>query len=135
MDNGLKVISHSGYKLADAVELELEGLMLEWLESGTRLQPGKELTVDRSLDHHYEDYLVETVSGKFPMRLVIDCANGSAVEIAPPVFNATWVLQSSGSDASPDGRNINLNCGSLHLERSAEEGGGERSGVGNRVRW
>lgn len=119
LDNGLKVISHSGYKLADSVELELERLMVEWLARNEPTPP-KSLTVDRSLDHHYEKYLVGTVSGAFPMRLVIDCANGSAVEIAPPVFrdlgaNVKWL------GASPDGRNINLNCGSLHLDRLQEE--------------
>ncbi|MBV9404026.1 MAG: hypothetical protein JO211_01685, partial [Acidobacteriaceae bacterium] len=48
-DNGLKVISHSGYKLPDEVELELERLMGKWLESGSEGAP-RELTVDRSFD-------------------------------------------------------------------------------------
>lgn len=114
MDNGLKVISHSGYKLADQVELELEKIMRDWLDKDQPAPP-KSLTIDRSLDHHYEKYLVGTVSGQFPMRLVVDCANGSAVEIAPPVFRdlgatVEWL------GISPDGKNINLNCGSLHLE-------------------
>ncbi len=115
MDNGLKVISHSGYKLPDSVEIELESLMLGWLQ---RNEPASanQLTIDRTLDHRYEKYLVSTVSGTFPMRLVVDCANGSAVEIAPPVFrdlgaSVEWL------GASPNGRNINLDCGSLHLDR------------------
>jgi phosphoglucosamine mutase len=113
-DNGLKVISHSGYKLPDAVELELEGLMTDWLQSGAEADPA-ELTVDRSLDRLYEHYLLGTVSGEFPFNLAVDCANGSATEVAPHVFErlgakVDWL------GASPDGRNINLDCGSLHLE-------------------
>ena len=112
-DNGLKVISHSGYKLPDAVELELEQLMTDWLESGAQAEPS-ELAVDRSLDRLYEHYLLGTVTGQFHFKLAIDCANGSATQVAPHVFNHL------GADiewlgASPDGRNINLDCGSLHL--------------------
>ncbi len=114
-DNGLKVISHSGYKLADAVELELEQLMREWLEKNEQADP-KTLKVDPALDNLYTDYLAGTVSGSFPFRLVIDCANGSATQVAPGLFQrlgaeVAWIA------VSPDGRNINLNCGSLHLEK------------------
>jgi phosphoglucosamine mutase len=113
-DNGLKVISHSGYKLPDAVELELEQLMTAWLDSGEEAVSA-ELGRDASLDRLYEQYLLGTVSGEFSFKLVIDCANGSATEVAPHVFgrlgvNVDWL------GASPDGENINLDCGSLHLE-------------------
>lgn len=113
-DNGLKVISHSGYKLADEVELQLERLIGKWLETGEEAV-ARELATDNSLDHLYTDYLANTVSHAFPFRLVIDCANGSATQVAPPLFErlgskVEWI------GASPDGRNINLNCGSLHLD-------------------
>lgn len=112
-DNGLKVISHSGYKLADAVEAELERLMREWLEKEEEAPP-KALQADPGLDNLYTDYLAETVSGSFPFRMVIDCANGSAAQVAPNLFErlgarVEWIA------IAPDGRNINLNCGSLHL--------------------
>src|SRR6185437_9471310 len=110
-DNGLKVIGHSGYKLPDQVELELEQLIGEWLSSGQEALK-KDLRVDPSLENLYTDYLAGTVDGKFELRLAIDCANGSATEIAPGLFKhlaskVSWI------GASPDGRNINLNCGSL----------------------
>jgi len=113
-DNGLKVISHSGYKLPDAVELSLEELMADWLAKIEAAEP-KSLAIDRSLDESYIAYLAATVQGQFPLRIVIDCANGSASEIAPRLFarlgaHVDWIC------VSPDGRNINLNCGSLHLE-------------------
>jgi len=117
-DNGLKVISHSGYKLPDEFETELERLMAEWMASGEE-PVAKRLTVNHSLDTLYTDYLAGTVQGLLPFRLVIDCANGAATEIAPPLFAklgaaVEWIC------ASPDGRNINLNCGSLHLETVRE---------------
>jgi phosphoglucosamine mutase len=113
-DNGLKVISHSGYKLADEIEIELERLMQNWLEANEQATP-QQLVIDNSLDHLYTNYLANTVSRAFPFRMVIDCANGSATQVAPPLFErlgskVEWM------GASPDGRNINLNCGSLHLE-------------------
>lgn len=113
-DNGLKVISHSGYKLADEVELQLETGIQEWLDTK---QPAtaKTLTVDPTLDNVYTDYLIGTVSGKFPFRLVIDCANGAATQIAPHLF-ASLGVQADWIGIFPNGRNINLNSGSLHLE-------------------
>lgn len=113
-DNGLKVIGHSGYKLADAVELELEHGITEWLDKGDAVHPAT-LKVDAALDNIYTDYLAGTVSGSFPFRIVIDCANGSATRVAPDLFTrlgakVEWIA------VAPDGRNINLNCGSLHLE-------------------
>ena len=113
-DNGIKVIGHSGYKLPDSVELELEHLINDWLATGEQATP-RELTVDTSLDDHYTNYLCNTVSSGLRFHLVIDCANGSATKVAPPLFErlgarVEWL------GAAPDGRNINLNCGSLHLE-------------------
>ncbi|MFL6350701.1 MAG: phosphoglucosamine mutase [Bryobacteraceae bacterium] len=113
-DNGIKIVSHSGYKLPDHIEMKLESLLTDWLKVGQEALP-KQLDVDVSLDNGYINYLANTVSTAFPFRLVIDCANGSATEIAPRLFErlgskVDWM------GASPDGRNINLNCGSLHLD-------------------
>jgi phosphoglucosamine mutase len=113
-DNGLKVISHSGYKLPDNVELHLEGLMDHWLASGQEATP-MPLTADSSLDHLYTNYLAGTAESVFPLRLVIDCANGAATEIAPALFTRLG-CQVDWIGTSPDGKNINLNSGSLHLE-------------------
>ena len=117
-DNGLKIISHSGYKLVDAVELELEQLIGDWLAREQPAEP-KELEVDPSLDNLYTDYLAGTVAGEFRFRVVVDCANGSAAEVAPRLFDRLG-LQVDWIGCTPDGRNINLNCGSLHL-RSLQE--------------
>ena len=113
-DNGLKAISHSGYKLPDEVELHLENLMNQWLASGQTPEPRK-LTVDPSLDNLYTDYLASTVSEKFPMKIVVDCANGAATEVAPRLLGRLGITV-DWIGAKPNGRNINLDCGSLHLD-------------------
>jgi len=114
-DNGLKAISHSGYKLPDNVEIHIEELMAQWLNSGQPAEP-KKLTVDAALDNLYTDYLASTVSGSFPFKMVVDCANGAATEVAPRLFErlgarVDWIGN------SPNGRNINLDSGSLHLDK------------------
>src|SRR5579875_1082530 len=125
-DNGLKVISHSGYKLADEVERELEQAMMNWLESGEKAEPQK-LQPDATLDNLYTDYLAGTVAGQFPLRVTVDCANGAATEVAPRLFKRLG-LEVDWIGASPDGRNINLDCGSLHLDnlqRRVKENGSD----------
>jgi phosphoglucosamine mutase len=114
-DNGIKVFSHSGFKLPDAEEHEIENEILRLRESGVAPQPGS-LTPDDSLDERYLDFLVSTVSTRFDgMRIVADCGNGAACRLAPRLFarlGADVVM----INAAPDGRNINLNCGALHVE-------------------
>jgi phosphoglucosamine mutase len=118
LDNGIKVIDHAGYKLDDALEEQLEESMFEWLDSGE--EPiGAPVPRDASLDNIYSDFLASTVEGKLPFRLVIDCANGSATAVAPELFQKLGA-QVTLVGNKPDGRNINLDCGSLHLEALRE---------------
>lgn len=115
LDNGLKVIDHSGFKMPDELELRLEHDMFAWLGSGQ--QPERvELTVDEGLDRKYVDYLASTMPVRLDgMRLVIDCANGAAYQLAPELFERLGAQVSVIGD-QPDGRNINLDCGSTHLD-------------------
>jgi phosphoglucosamine mutase len=113
-DNGIKVIDHAGYKLADSLEEQLEGEMFRWLESGDEAL-AEVVPREASLDSIYSDYLASTVRGDLPFHLAVDCANGSATAMAPELFRRLGArIELTGSE--PDGRNINLNCGSLHLE-------------------
>ncbi|MGA8595212.1 MAG: phosphoglucosamine mutase [Bryobacteraceae bacterium] len=113
-DNGIKVINHAGYKLADSLEEELEGQMFQWLDS-TDEAVADSVPRDASLDTIYSDYLASTVHGDLPFHLAVDCANGSATAMAPELFRRLGArIELIGNE--PDGRNINLNCGSLHLE-------------------
>ncbi|MGH9594551.1 MAG: phosphoglucosamine mutase, partial [Bryobacteraceae bacterium] len=75
------------------------------------------LSVDAGLDRQYSDFLASVLPSKEPfsgLKIVMDCANGGASEIAPALFERLGAAVHS-IGATPDGRNINLNCGSLHL--------------------
>ncbi len=114
-DNGLKAFDHSGFKLPDSTELELEKEIFSLLEAG--VEPVRiEVVEDPGFDGKYAAFLAST----FPHRLdgktiVIDCANGASVNLAPQLFESLGArLIAIGCD--PDGRNINENCGALHID-------------------
>ncbi len=115
LDNGIKIIDHSGFKLPDVQEHVLERHLFSWLESGASAGP-KSLFTDPGLDHEYLDHLAGTVSGGLAgVRMVVDGANGSASYLAPQLLERLGATVDC-IHCSPDGRNINLNCGSQHLE-------------------
>ncbi len=114
-DNGIKIIDHSGFKLPDEQEHELERDIFAFLESGAEAAP-KALTTDEGLDREYIEHLAGTLPARLGgLRLVVDAANGAASYLAPALFERLGA-QVDCIGCSPDGRNINLNCGSLHLE-------------------
>jgi phosphoglucosamine mutase len=116
-DNGVKLFSHAGMKFPDAVEEELEADIFKHRGE----EPPKNLprlAADESLDAEYLKFLrsklIPSASLK-GFRIVLDCANGASYKLGPELF------RSVGADVvamgvSPDGRNINAACGSLHLE-------------------
>ncbi len=121
-DNGLKVFDHDGTKLKDALEAEIEARILD--HGITDPGPSeRRVALDPSLASAYVAFLEGAVSprGRLAgLKLLLDCANGAASAIAPEVFRF------HGADvavraAEPDGRNINLGCGSLHLDALAHE--------------
>jgi len=119
-DNGIKVFSGKGEKFTEAVERDVEAMMADrsWSAHAGEAGPVPRADlVDAYLDHlravFSEASTIETFS------IVIDCANGATTTTAPELFNslgfATIVIGNR-----PDGRNINLDCGSTHPERLAE---------------
>jgi phosphoglucosamine mutase len=115
-DNGLKVFGPRGTKLSDAEEQEIERRILD----GELADPGPSpahVVEDDALLSHYVDFLESVVpEGRFDgVRLLLDCAHGSASAIAPLVFDQLGA-EVACIGCAPDGRNINLDCGSLHLE-------------------
>lgn len=114
-DNGLKAFDHSGFKLPDEVEHEIERRMFELLESGLQAM-SEPLEEDPSLDRSYVDFLASTMTQRLDgLRLALDCANGSAAHLAPVLF-ARLGAEVIRTGCAPDGRNINLDCGALHVE-------------------
>src|SRR5579875_81860 len=123
-DNGIKVFGGDGYKLPDEVELEIEREIERVLAAGssernaaTDLPP-----VNENFRREYVQFLLSVVPGiSLDNRcVVIDCANGAASVIAPQLFDSLKGTVEV-THASPDGRNINANCGALHPEVVARE--------------
>lgn len=118
-DNGVKLFSHAGMKFPDAVEEALELDILRHRDANpSTASSAPPLIADASLD---AEYLVNLRGRVIPgaklagFRIALDCANGAAYKLGPELF------RSLGADVisigvSPDGRNINAGCGSLHLE-------------------
>src|SRR6185503_16454300 len=118
-DNGLKVLGARGTKLSDAQEMEVERLILD--EGIADPGPAAAAVVeDATLLDPYVAFLESVVpAGRLDgVRLVLDCAHGSATALAPLVFDQLGA-EVACVGCAPDGRNINLGCGSLHLDALA----------------
>jgi len=114
-DNGIKLIGHAGYKLPDEQEELLEKDIFSFLDQGVYTPPSP-LVVNAGLDSAYVDHLAATLTGRLDgLKMVVDCANGSASVLAPELFERLGA-QVHCIHCAPNGRNINLNSGSLHLE-------------------
>ena len=120
-DNGIKFFGPDGFKLSDDAEEEIERL----IDEGVGLNDAESIGRAQRIDDGMYRY-VERAKSSFPtgmrldgMKVVVDCANGAAYRAAPEVL---WEL---GADVipvgvSPNGRNINDNCGSTHPQTAAE---------------
>jgi phosphoglucosamine mutase len=122
-DNGIKVFSPSGRKLADEMERRIEADLAAGHSIIRSDLLSEDLTPEedaheRDYKQHYIDYLADEVGRGLRLdglRLGLDCANGAASAIAPDLF-ARLGAKVVTIAAHPDGRNINEGCGSLHLE-------------------
>ena len=117
--NGIKLFSGEGYKLPDSVESEVEELILDRPEN-IRLCGGEKvgrIVRRENAAEEYIDYIrccADTdLSG---MAIALDCANGSASATAERLFSTLGAKCALLSD-KPDGLNINVGCGSTHIER------------------
>jgi phosphoglucosamine mutase len=117
-DNGLKVFSNSGFKLPDEEESVVEERILAIRGN---VEPRRAaLQADPELAGQYLEFLAGTVSVRFDgITVAIDCGNGASYRIAPEVFRRLGATVHAIC-TEPDGRNINLDCGALHLERLRE---------------
>ena len=122
-DNGVKFFSRDGFKLPDEVEDRIESLMFsEEVRKG--LPTGSDIGRAKRIDDATGRYIV-FLKKTFPkeltldgLRVAVDCANGAAYKLAPPV------LEELGAEVvpiatSPNGVNINEGCGALHPDRIA----------------
>jgi len=118
-DNGIKVFGGTGYKLPDDEEHQVEEEIFRLLEAGFESRPFS-LDEEPSLRRKYLDYLASTAKTSLSgMKLVLDCGNGAASSLAPDLFRRAGA-EVIAMNASPDGRNINKDCGALHVSSLQE---------------
>jgi len=121
VDNGIKFFGPDGFKLSDEAELEIEALVQAGVEPAQSRNIGRAKRIDDGLFRY-----IERVKSTFPngmrldgIKVVIDCAHGAAYKAAPEVL---WELGAEviTVGTSPNGFNINQNCGSTQPRVAAE---------------
>ena len=111
--NGIKLFNNKGYKLADEIEEKIEHYILdEKLPESTNIGRYER---DENLKNKYINFLYTLANDYNGLKVVVDCANGSASATAPTLFEKLNVNAKIIFD-NPDGVNINDNCGSTHLD-------------------
>ncbi len=115
--NGIKLFSSTGYKLSDEIEEEIEELILDKPQEMKLVSDGEvgKITYYRDAQTDYIRYIMKCIKGNLTgLRIALDCANGSASATAKRLFEglgaSVYVI-----NASPNGVNINDNCGSTHI--------------------
>jgi phosphoglucosamine mutase len=114
-DNGIKIFGGDGRKLDDDTEQAIERCLSENSNGKGNVQ-GSAPQPDPQLRAQYLAYLRERIAGGLKLdglKLVVDCANGAAYELGPELFSQLGA-EVVPINVEPNGRNINLNCGSLH---------------------
>jgi len=135
-DNGIKIFDPSGRKIDNLTEQKIEADIVagrfkdikpaigDMLDDTTRKQS--------ELRSRYLNHLQREVAGDLSLdglKLIIDCANGAASELAPALFGRLGA-EVVAINNCPDGRNINLNCGSLHIEGLQQRVVNEQASLG-----
>ena len=120
-DNGIKFFGPDGFKLSDAAEAEIEQLVVNGVEPVAADEIGRAKRIDDGRFRY-----IERVKSTFPrqmrldgLKVVLDCANGAGHRVAP---DALWELGATviPIGTSPNGHNINQDCGSTHPRTAAE---------------
>ncbi|MFH2044906.1 MAG: phosphoglucosamine mutase [Pseudomonadota bacterium] len=119
-DNGIKIFDGSGYKLSDETETEIENLITgnDSLSKNITVKNAGLVSLLKDAQKNYIEFLKNTMPSDFSLKgikIVIDCSNGATYKIAPALFS------DFGADVivlnvNPDGKNINDNCGSEHVD-------------------
>jgi phosphoglucosamine mutase len=120
-DNGIKIFSSKGLKFSDKWERKLEKDIRS--QTGVVKEEKIEIKTDLSLAENYREFLKRQLSAvdlQKKLRVVLDCSNGASSYFAPLIFNNLGFEVTALSN-SPDGKNINKECGSLHPENLAKK--------------
>ncbi len=116
-DNGIKLFGPDGFKLSDADELAIEAMLGEELPLAPAAQIGRARRIEDARGRY-----IHAIKASLPhdvrldgLKIVVDCANGAAYQVAP---SAIWELGAEvvAVGVAPNGTNINDKCGSTHLD-------------------
>lgn len=118
--NGFKVFLHTGFKPSDSEEAEIEQLVLSTPSSPSRIDPEecKWMEIPSDQVERYASFLESTFPQKIDIKgikIVLDCANGAVYRIAPALFERLGA-ETETMFLTPDGKNINKDCGSQHTK-------------------
>ena len=136
-DNGIKLFGPDGFKLPDAVELAMEEEILHHAARNHAPDPASlpQVEDNHALQADYIQFLLDCVPNLKleDLRIVADCANGAAAAVAPELFrrlNPNLSSRITLLNTTPDGRNINDNCGALHPKLIAAEVQAREANIG-----
>jgi phosphoglucosamine mutase len=116
-DNGIKIFSPIGKKIDEATERQIESDIF----SETSAPNDQNIKCDSSKATEFQESYLQHLADQFKdlslenVKMVVDCANGASSDLAPELFEK-FGAQVVAINNNPDGRNINKDCGSLHLE-------------------
>ena len=122
-DNGIKIFSADGFKLPDSIEEQIEDFINTNAPSPAHATPdpiGKAFRIDDARGRYIEFAKASVKNQSLRgLKVVLDCANGAAYSLAPLIFRELGAEVLSYA-VTPDGTNINQNCGAMHPESIAE---------------
>ena len=133
-DNGIKIFAPSGEKMDDSVERVIESDVFAGVSPKTLSSDSKPPAPEQEehLQQQYLAFLSDQIGERLELKdlkIVIDCANGASSALAPQLFKRLGA-QTIAINCNPDGRNINLNCGSLHIDALREQVVAHRADLG-----
>lgn len=124
-DNGIKIFAPSGEKMDDSVERVIEADIFAGVSPRTPSSDSKPPAPEQeaNLQQQYLAFLSDQIGKGLDLKdlkIVVDCANGASSALAPELFKHLGA-QTIAINCNPDGRNINFNCGSLHIDSLREQ--------------
>ena len=134
-DNGIKIFAPSGQKMDDSVErmIEADIFAQHELSPSTKSTPSPSSPeLQQKLQQEYLSFLADEIGSDLNLeglKIIVDCANGASSALAPVLF-ARLGAKVLAINASPDGRNINRDCGSLHIESLQQKVVKDRADLG-----
>src|SRR5215207_6081367 len=131
-DNGIKIFAPSGQKMDESVERLIEADVFANTAQPSSSETHVSTEREENLQQEYLSFLANEIGEGLKLHgltMVVDCANGASSNLAPALFSQLGA-KVIAINASPDGRNINRDCGSLHIDSLRQRVVKERADLG-----